>query len=192
MKIGSSNSPPNIFNHLFPHNTSNTRSICALTMDNDLACAQYVVITQPPTLTAGKITPKALMLFEQNCLDYFINAKGGVADNLKVPRILSSFKDIEVLDWIASDRERLQGITFPAFMTELRRNFLPLDWEETICSEILSSKLTSNKSFQDWARIQVINNCVLQGTTSHFSNNNLQNTLEANHCETKQVGKLHS
>jgi len=29
-------------------------------------------------------------------------------------------------------------IDFQTFMKELRRNFLPLDWEETIRSEILS------------------------------------------------------
>jgi hypothetical protein len=148
--------------------------------ETDIASVQYAVITQPPMLTAGTITPKALMLFEQNCFDYFANAKGGVTDNLKVPRILSSFKDIEVLDWIASDRDRLQKLDFVTFMTELRRNFLPMDWEETIRSEILSSKLPSNKSFQDWARSLVVNNCVLRNTTSHFSNESLRNTLEAN------------
>ena len=152
----------------------------AMASSNDLASVQYAVITQPPMLTAGKITPKALMLFEQNCLDYFVNAKGGIADELKVPRILSSFKDIEVLDWIASERDRLQTVTFADFMVELRHNFLPMDWEENIRSDILSSKLSSYKGFQDWARAQVVNNCVLRGTTSHFTNESLRNTLEAN------------
>ncbi len=72
--------------------------------NTEQATVQYAVITQPPMLMAGKITPKTLMLFEQNCLDFFINTKGGVHDDLKVPQILSSFKDIEVLDWIAYKR----------------------------------------------------------------------------------------
>ena len=148
--------------------------------ESDIAVAQYANITQPPVLTAGKITPKAIMLFQQNCLDYFANAKGGVPNELKVPRILSSFRDVEVLDWIASDRDRLSKIEFSDFMQELRRNFLPRDWEETIRTEILSSKLTQNKGFQDWARGIIVNNCVLRGTDSHFSNDSLRNTLEAN------------
>ena len=68
---------------------------------------------------AGKITPKTLILFKQNCLDYFINAEGGVSDELKVPHILSSFKNIKVLDWITSNREHLQKMDFTIFMEEL-------------------------------------------------------------------------
>jgi len=83
--------------------SSTAYNTITMTSDTDVATAVYAVITQPPTLTSGKITPKALMLFEQHCLDYFVNAKGGVSEELKVPHILSSFKDIEILDWIASD-----------------------------------------------------------------------------------------
>ena len=71
-----------------------------------------------------------IMKFEQACLDYFANAKGGVTDDMQVVHILPSFQDQLVHDWISVDRARLSGLDFKTFINELRTAFLPRNWED--------------------------------------------------------------
>ena len=56
----------------------------------------------PSVVTAGELTPKVLMEFEQACHNFFSHAKGGVPNSSKVSRILPSFQDQLVQDWISS------------------------------------------------------------------------------------------
>ena len=77
-----------------------------------------------PILTAGVPTPAILLEFEDACEDFFANAKGGVADEVKVTRILPGFKDPIIRGWtrISSDRTHLSTLKFDAFMNLLRSN----------------------------------------------------------------------
>lgn len=107
--------------------------------DNKTATSTHLVVTRPPQLSNGEITPKSAKDFENHCLNYFANAKGGIEDNVKVSRILGCFENDLVNDWISVNRERFTTLTFPEFMTEFRARWLPHDWEQTVRSKILSA-----------------------------------------------------
>ena len=69
--------------------------------DQKMAISTHAIVTCPPQLSDNEISPKAAKDFENNCLNYFVNAKGGINDDLKVSRILICFENDLVNDWIS-------------------------------------------------------------------------------------------
>ena len=61
----------------------------------------HLVVTCPPQLSNKEITLKSAKDFKNHCLNYFVNAKGGIEDNVKVTRILGCFENNLVNDWIS-------------------------------------------------------------------------------------------
>jgi reverse transcriptase-like protein/integrase-like protein/chromodomain-containing protein len=146
---------------------------------SNTATLEYLTLHHPPVLTSGELSPRVVMEFEQSCLDYFANAKGGVTDELQVIRILPSFQDQLVRDWIAADRPRLSKLSFKEFIDELRKAFLPRNWEDRLRAQILTERLRPNIRFLTWATSLQTQNCVLRGTTSHLSDSRLRDQIEA-------------
>ena len=110
--------------------------------------------------------------------EYFI-AKD-IDDKDKVKKILGGFKDVHIRNWITSDRECLLTLDYSAFMAELHTNYLPVDWEDNVHTEILSMKMDKNAKFWDWCQAMHTLNIVLRGTPSHLLDTALRNHLEAN------------
>jgi hypothetical protein len=131
-----------------------------------------------PVLTEGDISPAVMMDFENAALDFFVSKS--VPDEKQVTMIIPGIKDLRIRDWIAAERARLVALQFPAFMTEMRANYLHQDWEDQIRNQILTSTLTSSKtSFWNWSQQLLKLNCLLRGTTSFFDDAALRNHLEA-------------
>ena len=147
---------------------------------NSHATSVYANLSHPPILSEGELTPKALMTFEEDCNSYFLNAKGGVTPEQKVLRILNSFRDTHVRNWITTDRAALIELSFEDFMLCLRAEFLPPNWEDKVRSRILGSKMSRNDRFIHWARSLQAEKYVLRGTTSHLPDDRLRDTMEAN------------
>jgi hypothetical protein len=150
--------------------------------DQKNAVSSHLVVTRPPQLSNGDISPKAVKDFENHCLNYFINAKGlgGIDDNLKVTRILGCFENDLVNDWISVNRERFTTLSFEKFMEEFRARWLPHDWEQSIRSKILSARLFPKKQrFEDWASSLQSLNVSLRGTPSHLDDERIRLQLEA-------------
>lgn len=97
-----------------------------------------------PSLTAGVPTPAELLDFEDACEDFFANAKGGINEDMKVIRILPSFKHTVLRGWISSDRSHISSLKFDAFMKLLRSKFLSKNWEDELLSKILRIGLSSS------------------------------------------------
>jgi len=144
------------------------------------ATSNHPVINHPPVFSEGQITAKELMIFEQDCEAYFLNVKGGDPKEQWVACIITAFKDPLVHDWITSNREMLVKLTFDAFMKQLRDMFLPKDWKENICTQILGNKMPRHEHFILWAQGLQAMNCVLRNTRSHLLEERLRDTLEAN------------
>src|SRR5271168_4415251 len=70
-------------------------------------------------------------------------------------------------------------LTFDDFMSELRKNFLPSDWVETVRMSLLGMWMSRNTRFWDFAQDVHALNIVLRGTSSHMDNSMLRNQLEA-------------
>ena len=148
--------------------------------DQKTAVSTHLLVTRPPQLSNGDISPKSVKDFENHCLNYFINAKGGIEDNVKVSRILGCFENDLVNDWIAVNRERFTTLSFPEFMDEFRSRWLPHDWEQTLRSKILSARLFPKKQrFEEWASSIQSLNVSLRGTNSHLDDARIRLQLEA-------------
>ena len=144
------------------------------------AVSTHLLVTRPPQLSNGEISPKSVKDFENHCLNYFVNAKGGIEDEVKVARILGCFENDLVNDWISVNRERFTTLSFPDFMTEFRARWLPHDWEQSLRSKILSARLYPKKQcFEDWAASIQSLNVSLRGTPSHLDDSRIRLQLEA-------------
>ena len=84
------------------------------------AISTHLNVTHPLHLCNGEISPKSVKDFENHCMNYFINTKGGIEDNLKVSRILRCFENDLINDWILVNRERFTKLSFKDFMIEFR------------------------------------------------------------------------
>ena len=131
-----------------------------------------------PILTSRDMTPSVMMEFENTCLDFF-EAKS-VPNDKQVAFILLGIRDLCIQNWIAADWATIMALPFATFMTQLRTNYLHLDWEDHVRNEILNSHLDLNKeSFWAWLQNVIKLNCLLQNTTSIFDNATLRNQLDA-------------
>ncbi|KAH9009482.1 hypothetical protein EDB85DRAFT_2162677 [Lactarius pseudohatsudake] len=144
-----------------------------------IATVSHPILTRPPILTAGQITPKAVRDFENHCNTFFINAKDGVEDNEKVKRIIGCFENTLVDDWALCDSERLMALTFPEFMKQFRARWLPLNWEQAVRTQMLNSRLDPSQRFDAWSDQILSYNVSLRNTTSHMSDAQLRIQLEA-------------
>jgi hypothetical protein len=106
-----------------------------LGMSHSLATVEHPITKHCPILTGGDTTPRTLLILENTFNEFFIAKNIVQEDQVKV--IFGAFKCIHICDWIATDREHILTFTFNKFMAELGRNFLPLDWVETVRMSLL-------------------------------------------------------
>ena len=146
-------------------------------MSSNLATVEHPVTKHCPIITGGDLTPQTLLLAENTFNEFFIAKGVPTEDEIKL--ILGTFKDVHIRDWIATDRERLLGLTFSEFMSEVRTNFLPSDWVESVRMSLLGMRMTRNTKFWDYAQGVRALNIVLRGTASYLEEPTLRNQLEA-------------
>ena len=149
--------------------------------DTGEAVAMHLVLTHPPTLSKGRITPNVIRDFENHAENYFMNAKHGVPDDEKVTRILGCFENALINDWISVNQRRLRTLSFEQFMAEFCTRWLPKTWVEDLRNDILGSRLDPKQTtFETWAaRIQTLN-VALRGMDSHLDDEQMHRQLEAN------------
>jgi hypothetical protein len=150
--------------------------------------------SKAPILRPGDISPDVMRRFEHACLNYF-DHKEVVAEK-QVRKILSSFKDSCISDWIANEHERLLELSFTEFMSEIRDGYLDRDWEDSTRRELLVM-FQNNTSFRDYSvRVQGKNSLLL-GTDSHLGDDKLRHRIEAGmnerlakRCKAEKVNKV--
>ena len=158
--------------------TYNQRLKMASTTSNPVSpIVEHHSLHHAPILTAGVPTPAVLLEFEDACEDFFSNAKGGVTDELKVTRILPSFKDPIIRGWISSDRTHLSELPFKTFMENLRMKFLPKEWEDELLLKILRDRLRPSQDFMTWATLLQQQNCILRNTSSQLDEKRLREQI---------------
>ena len=136
---------------------------------------------RPPLLSDGKVTPGVVRQFEYLCETFFMYAKGGIREEQKVARLFGSFQSQRIKDWIIVNDTTLTALTFPEFMKEFRRRWLPKHWEITLQAKVLRTTLDPTKeTFETWVRDVQILNIGLRGTPEHVSETQLRAQLEAN------------
>jgi len=141
------------------------------------ASVEHLATKHCPVLTAGDISPKVLVNLTDAHNEYFLAKE--IADENKVKKILGGFRCVHIRDWISCERERLVTLSSAAFMAELRENYLPPDWEESVRAQILGMQMRKNVKFWGWLQEMRALNIVLWGTDSHLTDAALRNQLEA-------------
>ena len=130
-------------------------------------------------MTDGDITPKIVREFETHCATYFMNTKDGVADELKVTKILGCFENNLVADWASTEQERLAKLSFEEFMKEFRERWLPDDWEQIIRVTMLGTRLDPKvHRFETWAAQIMSHNVSLRNTPSFLTDDQLRSQLD--------------
>jgi hypothetical protein len=119
-------------------------------MSVQTATIEHPITKHCPILTGGDLTPQTILLAENAFNKFFIAKNVKKADQVKL--ILGTFKDAHIHNWISTNRERLLKLSFKEFITELRTNFLPTGWVNTICISLLGKTMSQNTKFWDYAQ----------------------------------------
>ncbi|KAJ7463597.1 hypothetical protein FB451DRAFT_1403620 [Mycena latifolia] len=107
-----------------------------------------------PTFYCGEITALACSEFQDACSNYF--ALKDTAAEKQVSIMLGCFEDMKVSNWtrpIAARKHRV-ALTFPEFMGEFRKKFLCTDWKEATRAELLSSRMKTTETFDEWTNLE--------------------------------------
>ena len=146
---------------------------------NKLATISHPIMSRAPVITDGDIMPKIVRDFETHCTTYFINAKDGVADEMKVTKILGCFENNLIADWTSMEQEHLAKLMFEDFMKEFCECWLPDDWEQIIRVEMLGMRLDPKiHHFETWAAQIMSHNVSLRNTPSFLTDNQLRSQLD--------------
>ncbi|KAI5991228.1 hypothetical protein EDD15DRAFT_2169563, partial [Pisolithus albus] len=124
-------------------------------------CEQPAPSKAPPILTPGDITPEALRAWELGCENFF--SLKGIAASDQVLKVAGSLLDPRVQDWYSNNRTRLVALSFSAFMTEVRKYWLPSTWAAQVRTKMLSSS-QGTKAFHHWAVEVESLNVLLRGS----------------------------
>ena len=84
-----------------------------------------------PTVTTGDISIEVMHNFEKVAQKFF-NHKD-IGDDKQVSKILDCFNDHRIADWVEEDHDQLINMTFPIFMAEIHRLYLPqYTWRQSL------------------------------------------------------------
>jgi hypothetical protein len=132
-----------------------------------------------PIITAGTLTPEAVRSWEKGCKQYFLIKKIDAAQ--QVPYVAWNLQDARIHEWYDNDSDRLDKLSFADFVADLRKVWLPSDWDDTLREKMLCN-VQGSRAFHDWA-VEVENqNTMLKGTPSHLQLASLRWHLEAHMC----------
>ena len=103
--------------------------------------------SQPPLLSAGSITIANLRKFDYACKRFF--AYKEIPAEEQVGRIIYSFESEFMQSWIESDSDHLIALSFAEFMLEVKRKWLPTDWEDELIQELIAPQ--GDRDFYEWS-----------------------------------------
>jgi hypothetical protein len=84
-----------------------------------------------------------------------------------------------VMDWSSMENEHLTKLSFESFMKEFRECWLPHNWEQMICMQMLGTHLDMTKHrFKSWAMQVMSHNISLQNTPSFMTEDKLRTQLK--------------
>ena len=109
-------------------------------MSVQTATIEHPITKHCPILTGGDLTPQTILLAGNTFNKFFIAKNVKKANQVKL--ILGAFKDAHIHDWISTNCECLLKLSFEEFIAELRTNFLPTDWVDTIRISLLGKTMS--------------------------------------------------
>lgn len=135
--------------------TSNTRNASVLPYDGS---------KNPPVLTSGIITPRALSSWYLQC-ENFILSRDVPADKA-VARCATGLQDDLVSSWYLDNLSTFVALGFDEFMGVLRGRWLKADWQAQIITELHRMVQGKDENWSAWSEKVERTNGVLRGTSS--------------------------
>ncbi|KAF8227330.1 hypothetical protein L208DRAFT_1297158 [Tricholoma matsutake] len=127
---------------------------------NQTTTVEHLHQSKSLVLTVGDIDSQVMRDFKLCCMNFF--GEKDIKAEDQVHKILGAFCDTWIQTWIGGDCEQILILTFGAFMSELRSNYLDPDWVPIIHHRILSATMKLNESFWDWfASVQLLNSIIV-------------------------------
>ncbi len=139
------------------------------------ACMESSIPGKVPILSAGELTPETLRTFEMYCKAYFVQKEVLATD--QVEKIALGIQDPRIQNWYMANKARINAMSFKDYIVELRRTWLPTDWEANLRACILSAR-QEEISFHEWALEVQAANAILQGTASYLEEAGMRNQLK--------------
>ncbi|KAH9945521.1 hypothetical protein B0H21DRAFT_694142, partial [Amylocystis lapponica] len=112
------------------------------------AMVEHPKESQAPKLLAGDLTPEVVNGWKIACERHF--RKASLSEELQVSTIASRMDDPRLSVWYNGHRERLDALPFEDFIDEVRKTYLPKDWDSNIRDEVMGAR-QNEKPFWDWA-----------------------------------------
>lgn len=141
-----------------------------------------------PNMLPGNPCLLTIMRWEQDSLCFFNRWETKPGNQVKL--VLGSFaQNSKGLDWVNRhsarwlallDDEDGPGFTFAEFMTEMRTDFLPVNWAHEILTKVIYSKMGDSESFSLYCDHILASNNLVVNTTSHRSDILLHELLMMN------------
>jgi hypothetical protein len=141
-----------------------------------LASVEQDAPSKVPMLLPGDITPSVMHMYENACRGYFDTKD--VAEDKQVRRILAGLRDNCIQDWVSIHRDHLLAMTFDDFLAEFKTAYLPKDWEEITCIELLQL-MQGEDSFWNFSILVQAKNSTLSSMQSHLSEMQLRHRMES-------------
>ena len=139
------------------------------------ACLQ-ASLTKPPLLSPGEISPETLASWEDATRGWIAHKE--VAEDKQVSLASYGFQDPRIRAWLRTHAATHNTLSFTAFMTIFRANWLPRNWESRLSNALLNSRQGLG-SFWDWQVDLHHKNALLTGTNSHLDDNALRRKLKS-------------
>ncbi|KAF7759859.1 hypothetical protein Agabi119p4_11554 [Agaricus bisporus var. burnettii] len=127
-----------------------------------------------PTITRGILTPTILDDWQVLCQRIFSNRQVPAGDQVR--RVLRSFNDLRLRNYVSEHYTYLETITFDEFMVLIRDEFLPLGWDDDILSKIL--QLQGPRPFDQWVATLRNNNGLLKDTGKSLSDSRMREQIK--------------
>jgi hypothetical protein len=110
------------------------------------AVVQQQSASHAPVLSAGRVTIAAMRVFENACCWYFQHKSVAEAD--RVLAVIYNFEGSLVQAWVNANHAHLMALTFPLFILEFKKKFLPRNWQDDLIA--MQIGLQGNIPFLTW------------------------------------------
>lgn len=102
-----------------------------------------------PILSAGHIMIAAMHIFENSCWPFFQNKK--IPEDECIVNIIYNFESLSIQSWVNTHHDHLLLLTFPTFILEFKKKFLPRNGQDNLVAIQISTQGTQD--FLSWTEV---------------------------------------
>ncbi|CAK5273902.1 unnamed protein product, partial [Mycena citricolor] len=102
-----------------------------------------------PRFHTGPLTTDILCHGENACISWFKHKD--VDNNKQTLYLIELFEDPKVHLYLLADAAHINTLSTKEFFKDLTLTFLPINWDDNVCTKLMSTSMTATASFQEYA-----------------------------------------